>query len=74
MAEETCVFYITSHGYLKDIPVERVKDFEVKFIEFLRNEKQDLLQLITSVKSLDETIENNIKASIQTFIGLFLGK
>ena len=27
MAEETCVFYITLKGYLKDIPVDKVKEF-----------------------------------------------
>ena len=74
MAEETCVFYITSRGYLKDIPVEKVKEFEVKFVDFLRNEKQDLLKLITANKSLDDAIEDGIKTAVSTFIDLFLSK
>ena len=74
MAEETCVFYITSRGYLKDIPVEKVKEFEVKFVDFLRNEKQDLLKLITASKSLDDAIEDGIKTAVSAFIALFVNK
>lgn len=74
MAEETCVFYITSRGYLKDIPVEKVKEFEVKFVDFLRNEKQDLLKLITASKLLDDAIENDIKTAVSAFIALFVNK
>ena len=74
MAEETCVFYITSRGYLKDIPVDKVKEFEVKFVDFLRNEKQDLLKLITASKSLDDAIEENINTAVRAFIELFLSK
>ena len=72
MAEETCIFYITSKGYLKDIPVERVKDFEIKFIENLRNNNKDLLNLITKTKALDENIESKIKEVVVRFISDFL--
>lgn len=72
MAEETCIFYITSRGYLKDIPVERIKDFELKFIENLRNNNKDLLNLITKTKVLDENVESKIKEAVIRFISDFL--
>ena len=71
MAEETCIFYITSKGYLKDIQVEKVKAFELKFIEKLRNSYSDLLELITKSKSLDDAMEKRIVEIITTFIKEF---
>ena len=71
MAEETCIFYITSKGYLKDIPVEEVKEFEIEFIKNLRHNEKDLLNLITKTKTLDETVEKKIKDVTNDFIKSF---
>ena len=68
MAEETCIFYVATNGFLKTIPVEKVKDFETKFIEKLRNEEQDLLKLITKTKMIDSTIEEKIKDVANDFV------
>ena len=74
MAEETCVFYITSKGYLKEIPVDRVKEFETKFIEHLRHNEKDLLNLITTNKALDDNIEKKIQTLVVKFSNQFLSK
>lgn len=74
MAEETCIFYITTKGYLKEIPVEKVKDFEVQFIENLRNSHKDLLETITKNRELNETIEEKIVKITKEFITNFLAK
>ena len=71
MAEETCIFYITSKGYLKEIPVDKVKEFEVAFIKKLNNSYRDLLELITKNKALDETIEKRIVEITAKFIKEF---
>ncbi len=74
MAEETCIFYITSKGYLKEIPVERVKEFETKFIEEIKQNNKDILEMITKNKSLDETTENRIIDVVKKFTQTFLKK
>ena len=72
MAEETCIFYITSKGYLKNIPVEKIKEFETKFIDNLRHNEKDLLNLIMKTKTLDDTIEKKIKEITDKFVTNFL--
>ena len=74
MAEETCIFYITSKGYLKDIPVDKVKAFEIGFIDELRHNNKDLLNLISTNKALDDTIETKIKTLVVKFSNQFLSK
>ena len=72
MAEETCIFYITTKGYLKDIPVDRVKEFEVKFIEELKHNHHNILDFITKNKVLDEKIEGKIVEVVDNFKKSFL--
>ena len=74
MAEQTCIFYITSKGYLKEVPVERVKEFETKFIEEIKQNNKDILEMITQNKSLDETTENRIIDVVKKFTQTFLKK
>ena len=74
MAEETCIFYITSKGYLKEIPVEKVKEFEVAFIEEIKHNYKDLLESITKNKELTEIIEEKIKDIATKFVKNFLNK
>ena len=71
MAEETCIFYITTKGYLKDIPVERVKEFELKFIEELKHNHNNILEFITKNKVLDDKIEGKIVEVVQEFVEKF---
>ena len=72
MAEETCIFYITSKGYLKDIPVDRVKEFELKFIEELKHNHNNILEFITKNKVLDDKIEGKIVEVVEDFKKSFL--
>ena len=74
MAEETCIFYITTKGFLKKLPVEKVKDFEVKFIENLRHKEKDLLNLLTKTKALNDDIEKRLQDVADEFLVGFLQK
>ena len=67
MAEETCIFYITSKGYLKEIPVDKVKEFELKFIEELKHNHSNILEFITKNKVLDDKIEGKIVEVVEDF-------
>ena len=72
MAEETCIFYITSKGFLKDIPVEKIKEFELSFINEIRHNHKSLLEMITKNKSLDETVEKRLVELVESFSKDFL--
>ena len=74
MAEETCVFYITLKGYLKDIPVDKVKEFELGFVDEIRHNHKDLISMIEKEKELNSTIEKNIIEIVDKFSADFIKK
>jgi F-type H+-transporting ATPase subunit alpha len=44
VAEQIAILYIGTHGLLRNIPVEKVRDFEVMFLDLLRtSHKEDVL-------------------------------
>src|SRR5207302_3946900 len=49
---QVAVIWAVQNGYVDDVPVERVKEFQSKLTEFLSTRKSDLLQKITSKKKL----------------------
>ncbi|NIY80622.1 F0F1 ATP synthase subunit alpha [Celeribacter sp. HF31] len=46
-AEIVCVIFAGTNGYLDSIPVSEVGAYEAKLLDFLRNQKADVLQWIT---------------------------
>ncbi|WP_417279853.1 F0F1 ATP synthase subunit alpha [Celeribacter sp.] len=47
-AEIVCVIFAGTNGYLDSIPVSKVGEYEAKLLDFLRNQKADVLQWITN--------------------------
>lgn len=64
---QAAVLYAGINGYLDDIAVEQVKDWENKFHKFLDIQKKDLLRSIASEKELTEKIESQLKGAIEEF-------
>ncbi len=55
--KQIAIIYCGTKGLLKDIPVEKVKEFEIKFIEYLEQEHRDTLDTLKSGKLTDEVIK-----------------
>jgi F-type H+-transporting ATPase subunit alpha len=60
--EQIAILYVGTHGLLRDVPVEKVSEFERKFIDVLRTaHKEDILGPLHQGKIDDEVsmaIEN----------------
>jgi F-type H+-transporting ATPase subunit alpha len=54
-------------GYLDDVPVDRVKDFQARLTEFLTTRKTELLQKIAREKALSEALTAEFKAAADQF-------
>jgi len=54
-------------GYLDDVPVDRVKDFQVRLTEFLTTRKTELLGKIAREKTLSEALTAELKAAVNQF-------
>ncbi len=74
VAEEVIILYAGTRGYLDDIELERIKEFEHKFLEHVRNNHQSLIDEITLKKELIHELEVAIKKVIEEFKAKFLNK
>jgi F-type H+-transporting ATPase subunit alpha len=54
-------------GYMDDVSVDRVKDFQVRLTEFLTTRKAELLQKIAREKTLSEALTAELKAAADQF-------
>lgn len=52
VSEQVAIIFAGTQGYLDKIPVERVRDFEAKFIKFLNEAHPELLDEISSTGEL----------------------
>ncbi|MDK2821279.1 MAG: F-type H+/Na+-transporting ATPase subunit alpha [Clostridia bacterium] len=65
--EQVVVLYVAINGYLDDVPVDKVRSFEDDFLRFMRNERPEVLAGIREKKKLDDSIEEQLKKSIEDF-------
>jgi len=55
------------NGYLADVAVERVKEFQAKFTEFLSTRKAELLERITNQRALNNDLVAALKVASEEF-------
>jgi F-type H+-transporting ATPase subunit alpha len=61
---QVAVIWSVQNGYLDDVPVNRVKEFQAKLTEFLSTRKPELLQKISAEKALSAVLSAEVKAAI----------
>src|SRR3954470_5272472 len=65
--EQVAVLWAMQNGYLDAVPVDRVKEFQVKLQEYLRTRKESLMETIVTKKALDKELEGDLKAALDEF-------
>ena len=65
--EQVAVLWAMQNGYLDSIPVERVKDFQVKLQDYLRTRKEAVLLAIVQKKAVDKDLETQLAAALDEF-------
>jgi len=65
--EQVAVMWAMQNGYLDAVPVERVKEFQIKLQDYLQTRKESLLAAIRDKKQLDENIESQLRAALDEF-------
>ena len=77
-AEQAVVLYAATNGWLADVAVSRVGEFEEKFLAYLEREAVGLLPIIAKTKDLTSELEEKLKDALQGFkdthADLFSGK
>src|SRR3974390_2369998 len=66
---QVAVIWTVQNGYVDDIPVERIKEYQDELTEFLTTRKDDLLRKIGHEKQLSPTLISELKAAADQFKG-----
>ena len=66
---QVAVIWAVQNGYVDNIPVERMKEYQDKLTEFLTTRKDDLLRKIGHEKQLTPTLISELKAAADQFKG-----
>jgi F-type H+-transporting ATPase subunit alpha len=64
---QVAVLWSVQNGYMDDVPVEKVKDFQGRLTEFLSTRKAALLGRIAAEKALSDALTTDLKATIAEF-------
>src|SRR5437588_3302454 len=65
--EQVAVIWAMQNGYLDPVPVERVKEYQLKLQDWLQTRKEGLLRAIREKKELDKDLESQLKAALDEF-------
>ncbi len=66
-ARQVIAIFAGTHGYLDDLPVERVSDFERSLLRYLEQEHPEIERTIGDEKSLSEDLSAKLSAAIEAF-------
>ena len=64
---QVAVIWAMQNGYLDQVPVNRVKEFQTKFTEFLTTRKAELLARIDKEKALSDALTADLKTVADEF-------
>ena len=71
VAQQVCIIYAVTHGYLASIAVEQVPEFEKRLEEHMDNYHADVLDAIRSSGKLETDTETALKAALDELVAQF---
>jgi len=64
---QVSVIWVIQNGYLDAVPVDRIKQYQARWTDFLITRNADLLQKIAHEKALTPALTEELKAAADTF-------
>jgi F-type H+/Na+-transporting ATPase subunit alpha len=64
---QVAVIWAVQNGYVDDVPVDRIKEFQGKVTEFLSTRKSEMLAKIAKEKTLSAALAAELKAATDQF-------
>ena len=71
VAQQVCIIYAVTHGYLNSIAVEQVPEFEKRLEEHMDNYHADVLEAIRTTGKLETDTETALKAALDELVAQF---
>ncbi|HBM84470.1 MAG TPA: F0F1 ATP synthase subunit alpha, partial [Halieaceae bacterium] len=67
IADMGIVLYAANEGHLRDVEVNKIRDFEASLLSFMHSEYADLMKKIVDTGDYNDEIESAFKAAIEKF-------
>jgi len=65
--EQVAVMWAMQNGYVDSVPVDRVKEYQLKLQDWLQTRKESLLRAISEKGQLDQDLESQLKSALEDF-------
>ncbi len=69
--EQVAIIYSGVNGYLDDLPKDKIQEFEVDFLKFMRSANADVLNSIRDSGKIDDATEEKLIKAINEFKSTF---
>ena len=71
VAQQVCIIYAVTHGYLNSIDVDKIPEFEKRLEEHMDNYHSAVLEAIRTSGKLETETENALKAALSELVSQF---
>ena len=71
VAQQVCIIYAVTKGYLTSIPVDQIPEFEKRLEEHMKNLHSDVLEAIRSTGKLEPETEEALKKALEELVAQF---
>ncbi len=71
---QVVIIYAVTNGYLKEIPVASVQDYQEKLFAYMQEEHSEILQNILDTKDLTKENESALKAAVIAFTSQYVSE
>ncbi len=68
LAEEILSFFTVLHGYMDEIPVEKIRPLELEMRKYFQRNQRDLMRTINRSFEMKPEIEEELKQAIETYV------
>jgi F-type H+-transporting ATPase subunit alpha len=68
---EIAILWMVQNGYFDSVPVNRVKEYQAKAVEFLTTTQQDMLESLSQKKAIDDSVTGRLKAAADGFAAMW---
>ncbi|HEY8686122.1 MAG TPA: F0F1 ATP synthase subunit alpha, partial [Chloroflexota bacterium] len=65
--QEAVILYALSNGFLDDVPVNKLEDFQTQFQQYMEASHADVAEAITNEKKISPETEEKLKQAIDEF-------
>jgi F-type H+-transporting ATPase subunit alpha len=67
LEKQVMMIYAGTKGYMDDVPLNRIQEFEDKFLQYVESSAAPMRDKLTQTKDLSEDIENQLKQALSDF-------